>query len=118
MHPKDFFKECNLRTDMDFVEVFDKSLKEKLQNVHPKNFIKTKIIMPVYKIKIAFYTNSRNYRITEKYAVFDSSSDDEYADMWLDMFVTDYNSENPQHRMNDPKILNVEKICDAVLPIG
>lgn len=118
MHPNKFFKECDLRTDVDFVEVFDTDLKEKLENIHPKNFIKTRVTMPVYKIAVEFYTNNGNYRTAEKYAVFDSSSDDEYADMWLDMFVADYNSENPQHRMNDPKILSVEKICDAVLPIG
>lgn len=118
MHPSNFFKECNLRTDTSFVEIFDEDLRKRLQEIHPKNFLKTRITMPVYRIKIEYHTNSGSYRIAEKYAVFDSSVDDEYADMWLDMFVTDYNTENPQHRMNDPKILSVEKICDAVLPIG
>ena len=53
MHPSKFFKECSIRTGIDVVEVYDENLKEKLKNVHPKNFLKTQIALPVYKITIS-----------------------------------------------------------------
>lgn len=53
MHPSKFFEECSIRTGIDVVEVYDENLKEKLKNVHPKNFLKTQIALPVYKITIS-----------------------------------------------------------------
>ena len=54
MHPSKFFEECSIRTGIDVVEVYDGDLKEKLKNVHPKNFLKTQIALPVYKITISY----------------------------------------------------------------
>lgn len=48
----------------------------------------------------------------------DSEADDEYMDFWADMFTRDYNNNHPKHQMIDCKINNIEKICEAVLPIG
>ena len=42
MHPNKFFKETNLRTGIDTFEIFDGDLKQKLSELHPLNFIKTK----------------------------------------------------------------------------
>ena len=38
-----------------------------------------------------------------------------YEDCWADMLSRDYCDE---HGMNDVNILEVQHICDAVLPIG
>ena len=99
MHPNRFFDECSIRSGVDTVEIFDEELRSKLRNIHPKNFIKTRIELPTY-------------------AVFNSKDDNEYSDFWLDMFVQDYNNENPDHPMKDCKILDMKYIGDAVLPIG
>ena len=50
MHPNRFFDECSIRSGVDTVEVFDEELRAKLKNTHPKNFIKTKIELPIYEM--------------------------------------------------------------------
>lgn len=103
---------------VDTVEIFDEELRSKLRNIHPKNFIKTRIELPTYEIKLAYFTVKGNYKTVYRYAVFNSKDDNEYSDFWLDMFVQDYNNENPDHPMKDCKILDMKYIGDAVLPIG
>lgn len=118
MHPSKFFEECSIRTGLDVVEIFDEDLKEKLKNVHPKNFLKTKIEMPVYKVTISYQTKTGNYKEAEKYMVMNSKDADEFIDSWIDMFIHDYNAENPQHPMLNPEVKDYERLGDAVLPIG
>ena len=48
----------------------------------------------------------------------DSSAEDDYFDFWLDMLIRDYNSNNPNHKMVDCEINSIERLCEAVLPIG
>lgn len=118
MHPNRFFDECSIRSGVDTVEIFDEELRSKLRNIHPKNFIKTRIELPTYEIKLAYFTVKGNYKTVYRYAVFNSKDDNEYSDFWLDMLVQDYNNENPDHPMKDCKILDMKYIGDAVLPIG
>lgn len=118
MHPSEFFKNCSLRTGIDVFEIYDTDLKEKLKNVHPKNFLKTKITLPVYKVNLSYLTEKGNYKTVNRYAVMDSSADDEYFDFCLDMFMRDYNNDNPNHKMVNCEINNIERLCEAVLPIG
>lgn len=116
MHPSKFFKEVGLRTGVDTFEVFDDDLKQKLMQIHPMNFIKTRVTLPVYKVVMSYDTDKGNRKETEKYMVMDSSSsEDIYEDMWADMFGHDYAKE---HGLNNLQILDVSHICDAVLPIG
>lgn len=56
MHPNRFFDECSIRSGVDTVEVFDEELRAKLKNTHPKNFIKTRIELPIYEIKLEYFT--------------------------------------------------------------
>lgn len=118
MHPCKFFNEVGCRTGVDVFEIFDNDLKEKLKNIHPKNFIKTKIIHPVYEVEVDYFTENDNYKRLKKIMVLDSPPDDEYSDFWADMFCRDYAIDNPEHKMHNLQILNIEHICDAVLPIG
>lgn len=118
MHPSKFFEECSIRTDIDVVEVFDPDLKEKLKTVHPQNFLKTRLALPVYKITINYRTESGNFRTTERYTVMESGADDEYIDFWVDMFVQDYNASHPHHKMLEPDVKKIERLGDAVLQIG
>lgn len=120
MHPRDLLQNCHLRTQVDSngIEVFDSELLETLKNIHPLNFLKTKLEFPTYKITVGYKTEKGNYRTAEKYAVFNSPLDDEYSDMWVNMFIQDYNKDHPQHKMVDCKILSMQKLGDIVLPIG
>lgn len=118
MHPSDFFENCSLRTGIDTFEILDEDLKQKLKNIHPKNFLKTKITLPVYKINLSYVTEKGNYRTVDRYTVMDSKSDDEYVDFWIDMFIHDYNKDNPNHKMTKCEVNSIERICEAVLPLG
>ena len=115
MHPNKFFKETNLRTDIDTFEIFDGDLKQKLSELHPLNFIKTKVTLPVYQITMSYLTENGNYKETDKYMVMDNLSEDEYSDFWADMFARDYAE---KYHLKDLHILDMKHICDAVLPIG
>ena len=115
MHPNKFFKEVSLRTDIDTVEIFDKGLKDKLSELHPLNFIKTKITLPVYQITMSYFTDNGNYKKTDKYMVMDNPDENEFSDMWSDMFTRDYAE---KYHLKDLQILDIKHICDAVLPIG
>lgn len=118
MHPSKFFDECDLRVGIGTFEIFDADLKEKLKSVHPENLLSTKLILPVYQINISYTTEKGNYRTADKYMIMNSEKDNAYFNFWLDMFVNDYNDNHPKHRMNNPNINSVKKICEAVLPIG
>ena len=116
MHPSKFFKETSLRTGIDTFETFDDNLKQKLMQIHPMNFIKTRVTLPVYKVVMSYDTDRGNRKETEKYMVMDSSSSEDICeDMWADMFGRDYAKE---HGLINLNILEVSHICDAVLPIG
>lgn len=118
MHPSKFFEECAIRTGIDTFEVYDEELREGLKRAHPKNFLKTKIELPVYEVKLSYRTDKGNYKETTRYAVMDSANDEEYIDTWIDMFVRDYNENNPQHKMIDCDVLEIQLLGQAVLPIG
>jgi hypothetical protein len=118
VHPSDFFENCSLRTGIDTFEIFDEDLKQKLKRIHPKNFLKTKITLPVYKINLSYVTEKGNYKTVDRYTVMDSESDDEYVDFWIDMFIRDYNKDNPNHKMTKCEVNSIERICEAVLPLG
>lgn len=117
MHPSKFFKETNLRTSIDTFEIFDSELKEKLQNLHPMNFIKTKVTLPVYRVLVSYETDNGNYKKSEKYMVMDNPVDESesYEEFWADMLAKDYAD---SHGLKNVDILEVLHICDAVLPIG
>ena len=115
MHPNKFFSEVNLRTGIDTFEIFDEDLKRKLSELHPLNFIKTKITLPVYQITMSYFTDNGNYRKTDKYMVMNDPGENEFSDIWSDMFAKDYAE---KYNLKDLEILDMKHICDAVLPIG
>lgn len=63
-------------------------------------------------------TEKGNYKTVDRYTVMDSESDDEYVDFWIDMFIQDYNKDNPNHKMTKCEVNSIERICEAVLPLG
>lgn len=118
MHPSDFFNNCSIRTGIDTVEIYDRDLKDKLKSIHPKNFLKTKITLPVYKINLSYRTEKNNYKTVDRYAVMNSKDEDEYVDFWIDMFIQDYNRDNPNHKMVECEVNSIDLLGEAVLPIG
>ena len=86
-------------------------------NIHPRNFIKSKLELPVYKVSVGYETEKGNYKESEKYMILNNTSEQEYDDMWADMFTRDYESEHKESIKNI-KVLSVDFVGDAVLPIG
>lgn len=117
LHPSEFFKWCGMRTGIDVFEIFDDSIKKRLMNIHPKNFIRTRIEHPVYKITVSYMTDRGNYKESEKYMILDSAGEEEYEGFWADMFSRDYEEEH-KRKIKNLKVLNIERVCDAVLTIG
>ena len=117
MHPSKFFAECGIKTGFDTVETFDVGLQEKMKNVHPKHFLKAKIKLHIYQVTIEYQTRSGNHEKVDRYVVMDNDAE-EFVDFWIDMAISDYNSENPQHPMLNAEVMRCERIGDAVLQIG
>lgn len=117
LHPSEFFERCVIRTGIDVFEIFDDSLKKKLMNIHPRNFIKSKLELPVYKVSVGYKTDKDNYKKSEKYMILNNTGEQEYSDMWADMFARDYESEY-KSSIKNIEVLNVEFVGDAVLQIG
>ena len=115
MHPNKFFSAVDCKIGLDTFEIFDSNLKEELSQLHPLNFIKTKITLPVYKVSMSYFTSKNNYKEVNKYMVMDNTFEDEYCDMWVEMFASDYAK---KYGLRDVKVGEVTKICEAVLPIG
>ena len=117
LHPSKFFEWCAIRTGMDVFEIFDDNLKQKLINIHPKNFIKSKLEFPVYKVTIGYETERGNYKKADKYMILNNTSEQGYDDIWADMFTKDYELEH-KTIIKNVEVLNVEFIGDAVLQIA
>lgn len=117
LHPSKFFEWCTIRTGIDVFEIFDDRLKKKLMNIHLRNFIKSKLELPIYKVFVGYETEKGNYKESEKYMILNNTAEQEYDDMWADMFVRDYESEH-NASIKNIEVLNVEFVGDAVLPIG
>lgn len=117
MHPSEFFKHCAIRTGIDVFEIFDNKLQEKLMNIHPRNFIKSRIVHPVYEVSVSYETDRGNYKEATKYMILDSEPEEEYDDFWADMFARDYGTEYKKSIRNI-QVIKAKHICDAVLQIG
>lgn len=124
MHPSRFFEETACRTKIDVFEQYDPYIKETLKNIHPLNFIKTRVTLPVFKITIGYKTAKGNWRSTAKYMIMDNShlessdSFNYYVEMNVNIECDSYNEAHPKNPMLDYMIEKIEFVCDAVLPIG
>ncbi len=117
LHPSKFFEWCSIRTGIDVFEIFDEELKKKMMNIHPRNFIKSKVEFPIYKVSVGYETERGNYKRSEKYMMLNNSGEQEYEDIWADMFVRDYESEHKK-TIKNIEVLSIEFLGYAVLQIG
>lgn len=117
LHPSKLFEWCAIRIGIDTFEIIDENLRQKLINLHPRNFIKSRITLPVYKVIVRYETVKGNYKKSEKYMVMESLDEAEYSDMWADLFARDYEEEYKQ-TIKNIEVIEVQHMCDAVLQIG
>lgn len=117
LHPSKFFEWCAIRTGIDVFESFDEELKRRLVNIDPRNFIKSKLELPVYKVTVGYETQKGNYKESEKYMILNNREEQEFDDVWADMFAKDYESEHKESIKNI-EVINVKFVGDAVLQIG
>lgn len=66
VHPSKFFDECGCKTGIDVFEVYDEDLKNKLRSINPKNFLTSRILLPVYKVNLSYETENGNYKNTDR----------------------------------------------------
>lgn len=112
VHPSIFFSTVDCRTGYDIFEQYDGELQEKLKNVHPLNFISTAITLPVFELVVEFDTKSGIRKRISKYLV---SENIEFYDYWAEMFLDDCLADKP---VSNVEIIDVRRVCDAVLRIG
>ena len=118
LHPSKFFEWCAIRPGGGNVfEIFDDNLKKRLMNIHPKNFVRSKLELPVYKVLLGYNTGKGNYKESEKYMLLNNRFEKEYVDMLADMSARDYELEHNKSVKNI-EVLSVDFIGDAVLQIG
>lgn len=117
LHPSKFFKWCVIRTGIDVFEIFDETIKEELINIHPRNFIRSKVELPIYKVIVGYETAKGKYKESEKYMILNNCGEQENEDMFADMFIKDYESEYKESIKNI-EVLSSVFIGDAVLQIG
>ena len=73
LHPSKFFEWCAIRTGIDVIEIYDDVLKEKLMNIHPRNFIKSKLELSVYRVSVGYETEKGNYKRSDKYMILNNT---------------------------------------------
>ena len=117
MHPSKFFSivDCQVHPGE-----YDIHLKEKLCSVHPLNFLCSKLRFPVYKIQLEYDTVKDNHKIVERYIIMNTSTDpdEQFEDMWTEMYLSDYNNAHPDNPMENLCINKMKHVCDAVLQVG
>lgn len=123
MHPSRLIKDSDCMISQDMGGIFDNKLKEKIMNVHPLNFIKSKVILPLFRVSIEYDTIHENHRESEKYMIMNKPMDEEGngfldVDFQAEIFLADYNKEHPKEPLRNLVINSIDYICDLVLPIG
>lgn len=120
MHPSKLFNEVECMVNPG---IYDIGLKQKLANVHPMNFIKTKVTLPLFRVSIEYDTVHGNHRNSEKYMIMNEPIDEDgeqftNADIQAESILLDYNATHTKDPMDNLEIKNIDYICDLVLPIG
>lgn len=123
MHPSKIISESDCRVSIELGNIFDNRLKEKLMNLHPKNFIKSNIVLPLYEISIEYDTVNNNHRVGKRYMIANTPIDDKgdqicFMDFETEYLLEQFNEEHPEKQMINLKVENVECICELVLQIA
>lgn len=123
MHPSKIIGESDCRVSIEFGGIYDNRLKEKLIEIHPKNFIKSDIILPLYEIAIVYNTINNNHREGKRYMIANNPIDEEgdqicFMDFEAKHFLEKFNEDHSKNPMLDMKIEDVKCVCDLVLRIA
>lgn len=123
MHPSKMIRESDCRVSIDLGNIFDNRLKEKLMNIHPKNFIKSNIVLPLYEISVEYDTVNNNHRVGKRYMIANTPVDDEgdqmcFMDFEAEHLLEQFNEEHPEKQMINLKVEDVECLCELVLQIA
>lgn len=120
MHPNKFFKEVDCRISISLGEVFDQRLKEKLEREHPLNFLESRIIVPLYSIKMEYETIHNHFKSGEKFMIMEQVYDENgehiiYAEIQAEWRLQQYAE---KHNLKNARVISTDPLCDIVLSIG
>lgn len=123
MHPSKIIQESDCRISFELGGVCDNRLKEKLMGIHPKNFIKSDIVLPLYEVSIAYDTINDNHREGKRYIIANSPIDKDgdqicFMDFEARHMLESYNEDHPDKPMTSLEVMDVECICELVLRIA
>lgn len=123
MHPSKIICDADCRVSIEIGDIFDNHLKDKLMNVHPKNFIKSNIVLPLYEISIAYDTVNNNRREGKRYMIVNTPIDEKgdqlgFIDFEAEHLLEQFNTCHPEKQMFNLEIESVECICELVLQIA
>lgn len=124
MHPSKFFNEVYFKTsDWDFGCISNDGIHEKLSKIHPMNFIKTSVELPVFEVDVSYDTNRNNRKTSTKIMVMNScfGDDDDWemcASIMAENEIAKRNLQYPKSELKNFKVEAVRYLAMAVLPIG
>ena len=123
MHPSKIIQESDCRISFELGGVCDNRLKEKLMSIHPKNFIKSDIVFPLYEVSIAYDTINGNHREGKRYIIANTPIDNDgdqicYMDFEARHILEKCNDERPDKPMMNLNVTDVVCICELVLQIA
>lgn len=127
MHIHEYVKLCNfsegLGTDATFGSFFvdcTERLRELLLKVHPKQFLISKVEIPLYEVKYSYRTKRGNEREGTKYFFSSYMPEDAYeleimAEGKLQQWVASENIMKPYRAIDNVKILSVTLKAKSVI---
>lgn len=94
--------------------------REFFKGLHPSQFLNSRVVIPIYGIKCAYWTNRNNYRVAWKYMLLHLEHED--VDFEIDMAFQDWvdnlNRQRPYRKISNAKILEIKPVAYAQVQIG
>lgn len=90
------------------------------KNLHPSQFLNSRIVIPVYEITCSYMTRRGNIRTAHKYMfLYQEHEDVEFEiDMAFRDWVENLNHDKPYRGISNAEILEIKPIAYAQLSIG
>lgn len=80
---------------------------EEFKSCHPKQIISTEIPIPIWRYKYSYKTKRGNSKTAIKYIIRDES-DWDVVDIEFNNYIKEFNDKNPERKLSNVEILDVE----------
>lgn len=86
---------------------FNDTKLSELKECHSKQIISTEIPVPIWRYKYSYKTNRGNSKTAIKYIIRDES-DWDVVDIEFNNYIKEFNDKNPERKLSNVEILDVE----------